>query len=307
MNNTLTILNDLKQIVSHDDINWDKLKNSTVLITGSTGMTGQYVVKTLEFLNRFYDMNILIVALTRDSMLTENIMLQCDYFFYAASPSGAGEFIEDELFQCNVIGVFNVLNFLKNKPDRKLKGFVFFSSGEALHPSNHYGRNKRTGENLCRYYNSMSSLPTYIVRFDHTFAPTMNLEKDKRVFAEFVKNILKGKELKAINPKETRTFTYITDAMDGLFRAVLNGETGEYNISNPKNIISIETLAYCLTLHVNPYSFDPFKYIPTKETTKDSLDISALLQLNYKPKMNIIEGFSRVISHFKELENVKKD
>ena len=73
-----------------------------------------------------------------------------------------------------------------------------------------------------------------MVRPDHTYGPTMDLENDHRVFAEFVSDVVNNKNIVIKSDGlPVRTFCYISDATDGFFRVLLNGAPGEsYHISN---------------------------------------------------------------------------
>jgi UDP-glucuronate decarboxylase len=304
MNNSIIILEDLKHIVENRDINWNKLENSTVIITGATGMLGQYIVKVMEFLNEFFNMNINIIKLGRKDMLIDKMIVNCDYFIHAASPARKDACTNPfKVFNVNVYGCDRVLKFLaKNK--NKLKAFVFLSSGDALENFDHrnidncYGMSKRTAEALLCYYRELYCLPTYITRFDHTFAPTMNLYKDTRVFAQIVRAIVEDTELVIKNSRAKRTFTYITDAMDGFFRSFLNGNTDDYNISNIDNFLDINSIINNL--------FDNNTKIEIRygfTDVKSPLSIFKLEQLGYIPKVSAIYGFKRVIKHFQEIKN----
>lgn len=277
--------------IKNSDLDYGVFKGTCVYLTGVTGMIGQYLKLLLESLNA--------------KVITDLNDYYCDsydYIIHAASPASSELYDKQvDVFSCNVVKTFNILN---NTNLRKIKGFIFLSSGEAINPSNCYGEAKRSTELLLTYYHKQYNVPTYSVRLDHTFAPTVRLEKDKRIFSCIVQNILKRQTMVILNPRSVRTFTYITDAIDGIFRVLLKGSHGEiYNISNPVNRIKMNDLGSQLS-----EIYEGFLTVTGNDmhvTIKESLDITTLKELGYSPSVAVIDGFKRVIRHFKELENVK--
>ena len=166
----------------------------------------------------------------------------------------------------NVIGTYNLLEFARQK---KVKGFLFFSSGDVygkmpdgiggvseqemgvmdpLDIHSCYGESKRMGETLCAAYSRQYGLPTTIARIGHTYGPTMDIENDSRVFASFMKNICEGKDIVLRSDGTAkRPFCYIADAVAAYLLILLCGEDGNaYNVCNTGQFISMNELAATL-------------------------------------------------------------
>ncbi len=222
-----------------------------------------------------------------------------------------------ETLEVATTGTKNLLNLgLKHR----LRGFLFFSSSEiygdpddhhvptsesyrgnvcCLGPRACYDESKRLGETLCTIFHQLYGVPTKMVRPFNVYGPGMQ-ETDYRVLPNFASRIVAGKALRVYgNGRQTRTFCYITDAMVGFTKALLNGGPGQvYNIGNPVPEISMLDLASALEqvvgrgIEVELLDY-PDSY-PADEPRRRCPDITkATLQLNYKPSVDLREGLSR--------------
>lgn len=256
-----------------------------------------------------------------------------DYIIHAASPASSQFYGTDPI---GVISpnVFGTKNLLELAVEKKSKGFLFFSSGEVCGPLDTeaitekdagysdptelrscYGESKRMAENMCTCWHHQHGVPTFVVRPDHTYGPTMDLENDQRVFAEFVSDIVNNKNIiiKSDGLSE-RTFCYISDATDGFFRVLLKGAHGEsYNVSNNEGHISIGKLA---DLIVSLFPEKNLKvvyanreknnsYLENKHKIRPMLSTAKIEKLGYKCQFNLREGFYRTIKSFIDREKSK--
>lgn len=338
-------------IICHNDLDWGKFKDSSILITGAYGMLAQYMVNTLMSLNEYYpQLNINVVALGRDPEKLDNcfkeysknklLTLLCrdvtdysltkylgnvNYIIHAASPASSQFYGSNPtgVINANVIGTHNLLNLAR---ENKVKGFLFLSSGEVsgkiskeifteedygpLNPTDLrscYGESKRMAENMCKCYNKEFGIPTICVRPEHTYGPTMDIINDRRVFAEFVSNVVKGEDIIIKSDgKAVRTFCYIADATDGFFRALLNGKGGEsYNIGNMGGRTSIGDLAEQLVsifpekkLKVIFQPRNDVNYLENKDNIRPTMSTVKIEALGYKPKYNVKDGFYMTVRSF---------
>ena len=136
--------------------------------------------------------------------------LDIDYIIHAASPSKTDQFFKNPLnvIYPNVFATDRLLNIAVRK---NVKSFLYFStfaiygkiddglytenvygSLDPLNLINIYGESKRMAETLCKAYYTQYNVPVKIVRLAHTYGPTMDLNNDSRVFAGFVKDIVRG-------------------------------------------------------------------------------------------------------------------
>jgi nucleoside-diphosphate-sugar epimerase len=250
-----------------------------------------------------------------------------DYIFHTASPASSHLYNTNPLsvIAPNILGTQLLLNIGNTD---NFKGMVFFSSGEVmgktdvefadektyghLDPTDIrscYGESKRMGENLCKCYSHQYGIHTVSVRLDHTYGITMDLENDNRVFAEFVSNIVKNEDIIIKSDGlSIRTFVYLSDAVRGIFTALLKGNSGEtYNVSNNDCRVTIKELAENL-ISLYPEKNLQIVYenrnadgIYLENTNKfcSSLDTGKIEKLGYKCDYGIVEGFRRVVEYLK--------
>ena len=201
-----------------------------------------------------------------------------------------------------------------------LKGFLFFSSSEiygdpdpqhvptpesyrgnvsCLGPRACYDESKRLGETLCAIFHQLHGVPTKMVRPFNVYGPGMQ-EADYRVLPNFASRITAGKPLTVYGSgRQTRTFCYVTDAIVGFMKVLLDGTPGQvYNIGNPVPEVSMLDLAKILERVIGrPLEVKLMEYpdsYPADEPQRRCPDISkASLQLRYKPAVSLEEGLRR--------------
>ena len=231
-------------------------------------------------------------------------------FYYRAYPL--------ETLEVAINGTRNMLELAKKHKSR----FSFFSSSEIYGdpdsknvpiqesykgnvscqgPRACYDESKRVGETLCYIYHSLEGIKTNVIRPFNVFGPGMQ-ENDYRVLPNFASQIKKGKSLKIYGTgNQTRTFCYITDAIEGFLRVITNGIPGEsYNIGNVSPEISIMNLVEVITkISEKPINYDVIDYpdsYPSDEPNRRAPDIrKATTQLGYIPKVSLNEGLERFL------------
>ncbi len=164
-----------------------------------------------------------------------------------------------------------------------------------------YDESKRVGETLCNIFHNLKGVCTNTIRPFNVFGPGMQ-ETDYRVLPNFTSRIKGDIPLQIYGTgNQTRTFCYITDAMEGFIRVILNGVPGEaYNIGNPNPEISvielIEKIEFILGKKVKYNIVDYPDSYPADEPNRRCPDIlKAKRQIKYQPKIDINEGLKRFI------------
>ena len=231
-------------------------------------------------------------------------------FYYRAFPI--------ETLEVAINGTRNMLELAKNHKSR----FTFFSSSEIYGdpdaknvpiqesykgnvscqgPRACYDESKRVGETLCYIYHSLEGTKTNVIRPFNVYGPGMQ-ENDYRVLPNFASQIKKGKSLKIYGSgNQTRTFCYVTDAIQGFLRVITSGIPGEpYNIGNVSPEISIMDLVKkIMAISNNPINYDVVDYpdsYPADEPNRRAPDIKkAKVQLGYIPKVSLDEGLKRFL------------
>jgi len=245
-----------------------------------------------------------------------------DYIIHAASPASSSYYNKDpvSVIKPNVLGTMNTLDLATSK---KSKGYLYVSTGEiygaikkqtivesdcgveinTLDVRNCYCESKRLGEMLCCSYQHQYHVPIKIARLGHTFGPTLSLN-DERVFSQFINDILFDRNI-TLNSDGTaiRTFCYISDAVSGMLKILLEGD-GAYNVTNKDGRISIVDLANLLVslypdknLQVKYQTPDTDnKYIENPHKIHSRYDTNRLEALGWKCKYGIEESFKRTIA-----------
>lgn len=256
-----------------------------------------------------------------------------DYIIHAASlasPQYYGKMPVETILP-NVIGTYRLLEYARHN---EIESMIFFSSGDVygtvgcdnnitestlgtldnLAVGSFYGESKRCGETMCKAYFLEYGIKSKYARIAHTYGPTMDWKNDKRVFSEFVSNIVKNEDIvMKSDGMAKRPFAYITDTISALLIILLDGENGEaYNVGNDEEFISIKNLAEILVklypekkLKVCIADRHDYGYCQSKEFRKNTLSMDKLRKLGWNPSVSVEEGFSRVIDSIsKKYESV---
>ena len=164
-----------------------------------------------------------------------------------------------------------------------------------------YDESKRVGETLCYIFHETKGTATNTIRPFNVYGPGMQ-ESDYRVLPNFASRIKGGKPLHVYGSgNQTRTYCYITDAINGFLRVIARGVPGEaYNIGNPKPEISVLELAQTLEKVLKrDLKCDVIDYpdsYPADEPNRRCPDIrKARLQLDYAPSVSLEDGLARFI------------
>lgn len=267
-------------------INFKQLENSTVLITGASGMIGSYLMYTLAALNDLQSFNIKIVALVRNKERIPNYLKnradivvleqdvcdrivydeKIDYIIHSASPASPKIMKEKpvDTIMANTIGTFNTLKLARKN---NVKAYMYISSREVygepyewqkefdeetygfvdpLLPRSSYSEGKRAAETMCISFKEQYGVNVKIARPAHTYGPGMSIH-DGRVQADFLKNVINNENIIMKSTGESvRTYTYISDVITGMFFVLLNSDDVVYNMADEKAEITIKGLAELL-------------------------------------------------------------
>lgn len=255
-----------------------------------------------------------------------------DFIIHAASLASPQYYGSNpvEVITPNVIGTYQLLEYART---HKIDGMLFFSSGavygdgdnapvtdenslghmDYLQYGNMYGESKQCGEMLCKAYSHEYGVHVNSARIYHTYAPTMDISHDKRVFAEFVKNAVNGEDIvMKSDGSSKRAFCYITDGVEALIKILLSETSGEcYNMGNPNEFITIRQLAETICR----MSDDNCKVVFEKRSDtgysaatviSQNFSTEKLSRLGWTPKVGIEQGFQRCIAYQRALLREQK-
>jgi dTDP-glucose 4,6-dehydratase len=170
-------------------------------------------------------------------------------------------------------------------------------------PRGVYDESKRFAEALTMAYHRAHGVETRIARIFNTYGPRMRLD-DGRVVPNFIKQALLGEPLTVYDDgSRTRSFCYVDDLVEGLYRLLLSDEVYPVNLGNPQEMTVLE-FAHKV-LKVSGSSSEIMFVIPKDERTKDDPqvrqpDISkARRVLGWEPRISLEEGLRRTIESFR--------
>lgn len=233
-----------------------------------------------------------------------------------------------ETIDANIWGLRSLLDFYREKD---IKGFLFFSSSEiygdpapeavptqeeyhgdvcCTGPRACYDEAKRFGETMCRLFSQEYNMPIGVVRPFNNYGPGMKIN-DKRVPADFAKNVLEDKDIVILsNGSPSRTFCYIADAVAGYLKILLYGKYDYFNIGIEKPEIPISKLAeiyqeqgreifgyggkvvYAVSEDKDYLTNNPQRRCPSIRKAKECL--------GYLPTISVNEGVRRFLQFLKE-------
>ena len=145
---------------------------------------------------------------------------------------------------------------------------------------------------LFRSYHTFHGLETRIVRIFNTYGPRMRLD-DGRALPTFISQALKGEDLTVFGDgSQTRSFCYVSDLIEGIYRLLLSNETRPVNIGNPNEISLLEFAKEIIALSGSTSKIS-FKPLPQDDPKQRQPDISRAKQLlSWAPIIERAEGLA---------------
>ncbi|OUS01656.1 NAD-dependent dehydratase [Flavobacteriales bacterium 33_180_T64] len=254
--------------------------------------------------------------------VTKHISIDKDlhYILHFASPASPIDYLKIPIQTLKVgsLGTHNLLGLAKAKKARLLIASTSEVYGDPLvHPQteNYYGNvntigprgvydeAKRFQESITMAYHRFHGLETRIVRIFNTYGPRMRLN-DGRVIPAFMGQALRGEDLTVFGKgNQTRSFCYIDDQVEGIFRVLFSDYSYPINIGNPHEI-SIKDFAEEIIKLTNTSQKIVYKDLPVDDPMQRQPDISLAKKiLNWEPKINREEGMKKTFKYFKGLSH----
>ncbi|MFT7204903.1 MAG: dTDP-glucose 4,6-dehydratase [Algoriphagus sp.] len=240
-----------------------------------------------------------------------------DYILHFASPASPIDYLKMPIQTMKVgsLGTLNCLGLAKDKGARILVASTSEVYGDPLvHPQTEdywgnvnpvgprgvYDEAKRFQEALTMAYHTFHGLETRMVRIFNTFGPRMRLD-DGRVLPTFIAQALRGEDLTAFGDgSQTRSFTYVDDLVEGIYRLLMSDYAGPVNIGNPDEITINQFGKEILEL-TSSSSKIIYTDLPKDDPKQRKPDISLAKELlDWQPKVSRLEGLKRTLSYFEE-------
>lgn len=176
----------------------------------------------------------------------------------------------------------------------------YFGNVNTIGPRGCYDEAKRFGEALTMAYHRTYGVQTRIVRIFNTYGPRMR-ETDGRIIPNFFTQGLANVPITIFGDgKQTRSFCYVTDMCEGLYKLMNSDETRPVNIGNPIELAVLEMAETVKNLTGNAREFE-FKPLPENDPKMRRPDISRAKEvLGWEPKVSLEEGLRQTLAYFKK-------
>jgi len=241
-----------------------------------------------------------------------------DAILHFASPASPIDYLNYPIQTLKVgsLGTHNVLGLAMAQDARLLLASTSEVYGDPLvHPQTEdywgnvnpvgprgcYDEAKRFAEAIVMAYHNVHGVNTRIVRIFNTFGPRMRLD-DGRVVPNFIGQALRGEPLTVYGDgSQTRSFCYIDDQVDGLYRLLLSDEHEPVNIGNPHetSILDFAHLINELTGNPGGIVFQDKRIEGDPQTRRPDISKAQHI-LKWEPKVDVQEGLKRTIEYFRD-------
>lgn len=310
------------------------MKKKKVLITGGAGFLGSHLCD--RFLKEGFHVVAMDNLLTGDITNIQHLMGlpefefhhhdvskyvhvsgELEYIMHFASPASPIDYLKMPIQTMKVgsLGTLNCLGLAKDKGARMLIASTSEVYGDPLvHPQKEdywgnvnpvgprgvYDEAKRFQEALTMAYHTFHGLETRMVRIFNTFGPRMRLD-DGRVLPTFISQALRGEDLTAFGDgSQTRSFTYVDDLVEGIYRLLLSDYAHPVNIGNPQEI-TIKEFGEEIIKLTGSKSKIIYQDLPKDDPKQRKPDITLAKELlGWEPKYSRAEGLKPTLEYFQK-------
>lgn len=179
---------------------------------------------------------------------------------------------------------------------------TYWGHVDPVGPRSMYDEAKRFAEAMTMAYHHMHKIDTRIVRIFNTYGPRMSLD-DGRVVPNMVQQALRGQPLSIFGDgAQTRSFCYVDDLVDGIYRLLLSDEHLPVNIGNPTetSILEFAQIINQLTGNSADVNYQPDKRFGSDPQRRCPDITRARTLLGWEPKVDLLEGLKRTLAYFKQ-------
>ncbi|GER58685.1 UDP-glucuronic acid decarboxylase family protein [Patiriisocius marinus] len=307
----------------------------TILITGAAGFLGSHLCdrfikegfkvlgmdnlitgdkKNIEHLFQLEDFEFYHHDVTKFVHVPGNV----DYIMHFASPASPIDYLKIPIQTLKVgsLGTHNLLGLAKEKGARFMiastseiygdplvhpQKETYYGNVNTIGPRGVYDEAKRFQESITMAYHSFHGLDTRIARIFNTYGPRMRLN-DGRVIPAFIGQALRGEDLTVFGDgMQTRSFCYVDDQVEGLYRLLMSDYTHPVNIGNPDEITILDFAQEIIKLTGTDQKI-VFKELPKDDPLQREPDITLARELlGWEPKVSRAEGMKITYEYFKSL------
>ena len=306
-----------------------------ILITGGAGFLGSHLCD--RFIKEGYEVIAMDNLITGDLRNIEHLFPlkeftfynhdvtkfihisgNLDYILHFASPASPIDYLKIPIqtLKVGAMGTHNCLGLAKAKGARILVASTSEVYGDPLvHPQTEeywgnvnpvgprgvYDEAKRYMESITMAYHTYHHVDTRIIRIFNTYGPRMRLN-DGRALPAFIGQALRGEDLTVFGDgSQTRSFCFVADLVEGIYRLLLSDYALPMNIGNPDEISLKEFAEEILELTGHKVKIT-YKPLPADDPKQRKPDISkAKAMLDWSPKVGRAEGLKKTYEYFKSL------
>src|SRR6266496_4318124 len=239
-----------------------------------------------------------------------------DYVLHWASPASPIDYLELPIptLKVGALGTHKALGLAKAKgatfviastsevygdPLEHPQKETYWGNVNPVGPRGVYDEAKRFAEAMTMAYHRYHGVNTKIVRIFNTYGPRMRLN-DGRAVPAFMSQALRNEDVTVFGDgSQTRSFTYISDLVDGIIRLMLSDTNDPVNIGNPHEM-TIKDIAETIIRMTKSSSSIIYKPLPTDDPRQRRPDITrARTLLNWEPTVQLEEGLVKTIEYFR--------
>lgn len=240
-----------------------------------------------------------------------------DYILHFASPASPIDYLKMPIqtLKVGALGTHNLLGLAKSKGSRILVASTSEVYGDPLeHPQTEeywgnvnpvgprgvYDEAKRFMESITMAYHTFHSVETRIIRIFNTYGPRMRLD-DGRALPTFMSQALRGEDITVYGDgSQTRSFCYVDDLVEGIYRLLLSDYSKPVNIGNPSEITLLQFAEEVLAL-TGSKSKIVYEPLPQDDPKQRQPNITKAMNiLGWEPKVDRHEGLKRTLEYFKQ-------
>jgi dTDP-glucose 4,6-dehydratase len=243
---------------------------------------------------------------------------EAGYVFHFASPASPPDYLKHPI-ETMKVGSVGTMNALELAREKKAKFFIastsecygdpevspqhedYWGNVNPVGPRSVYDEAKRFSEAITMAYHRHYGVDTHIVRIFNTYGPRMRLN-DGRALPNFVFQALSGQPITIFGDgQQTRSFCYVSDLIDGIYRLSQSDEHFPVNIGNPAEMTILEFARQVLTHFKNPPAI-VHQALPQDDPKRRRPDISkARRLLGWEPKVKLEEGLRFTLDYFERV------
>lgn len=322
---------DIKKI-AESDLNWQKLKNKRIMISGGTGFIGSLMLDVFRYRNFRYGDGIRVISLSRRGGTSDETVeyikhditkpvdyaYNIDYIIHLASNTHPKQYADDPIgtITTNIFGCNNLLKLAVEKKARFLlaSSVEIYGQGSEV-PMNEqycgyidcnqarsgYNEAKRTCESLCQSYRKKYGVDVVIARLARIFGA--DKKNDTKAMSQFIAKAVSREDIILKSKGNQRySYCYVADAVSAIIKVLLDGIDGEaYNVSDDDEKKSLgEYAEYMAKLAGKKVIYQLENNPSVSKSTYALINTEKIKKLGWIPMYSVSEGLNKTYKIYKE-------